>query len=279
MNENKGSISFIKNEPDVFEKKVGSYGAVPIQHLTFGTWGSVGKEVTTEQIEKLKERVADVEWQGDLEVHVNGSSIFKQLERLFDSDRKNSLFTRVLFGLPVTLLYGALGKVANYNYYNPYSETLQLYNENEYIGMARLGDAELIDNATGLKKEILSFVSTVPNPFIRIPTIFGIEKAYNKLDEEEKHVAEKYLGSSIMSGLAIDTLAVGGLLTAAQVALPVNPFVIAGGVALTTQAILEIRRRIKENRGKIFDRDNQLDLVEYATIKEVPNTKNLNLAT
>lgn len=265
MSEKSGSIRFINQEPDFLEKKVGPYGAIPIQHLSFGTWSSVGKEIGQDQIENLQKRVEEVEWQGDIEVHVNHSSIFKQLERLFDSDRKNSLFTRVLFGLPVTIGYGVLGKLFNYNFYNPYSETLQLYNENEYIGLARLGDAELVDGAKGVQKEILSFLHAVPNPLMRLITILGIEKAYSKLSEDEKHVAEKYLGSSIVSGLAIDTVAIGGVLSLLEVVDPVTSFLIGGGAALTAQGILEIRKRIIENRKEIFSKDGNLNFLKQQT--------------
>jgi len=279
MSEKKSGVNYVHNQAGPLEK-IGVLASVPTHHLGAGTWDSIGKEISPDRIQELKERLKDVEWQGDVEVHLNKSSIMRQLERLFDENRDLSLFSRVVFGIPSTVGYGILGKLANWNYYNPYTETVQLYNENEYINLAKIGSAEVFDKMEGgFKKELLALMNSIPGLGNTIPNTMGIDRAWKHIDEEEEDIAIKYLGSSFVNDVAMDVLSLGTVLSVLKVVNPLTSFLVAGGAALGVQGVLELRRRIRENKKKLFDRNSDISqLLEKQEQQEV-SEQLIHLAT
>ncbi len=265
MTESKGKITFLHEENDPIEKYIGKTLGMIMQHFPQGTWDSVGKDIPPERIEELKKRFEDVEWQGDIEVHLNHTPIVEQLKRLFAEDRKLSLFTRVLLGLPTTLWYGALGKLAHWNFYNPYSETLQLFNENEYIDMSKLTLAELIDKEGGsTKAELMAFANTIPFVLNTVLNTYVAGETMKKLSEDEKIKARDYLASSVANDAVADALQIAGVGAIAGMSpLGVIASGLTGlGVSLGVQEANRIFQKFNANPEKLFGKEKIEDAIK-----------------
>lgn len=209
--ENEPGLRFVHyKEGDFLERTIGKILSIPFQHIGQATYGSIFKEIPPENIEWLKEKFKDVKWQGDVEVHMNHSPFWRQIERLFEKERPRSLFSRVVLGIPVTLWTCIAGRLTNWNLYNPYADVVQLYNENKYMNLSKINVAQYIherseDNT--LWQEALSIANTVPvilNTLLFIKTNY---EALKKLNEEEYQEGSKYLVANSASEGIIDAVA------------------------------------------------------------------------
>lgn len=209
----KGSLNIIHHETgDIVEATVGKVMAGVFQHPGFASYKSWLKDIPPERVNEIYEKFKDVEWNGDIEVNLNHSPVFRQLKRLFESDRKNSLFTRVALGVPATLLYGAMGRIGQWSYYNPYAESLQLYNENKYADFARMGVAELIDRQKNpIMREVMSLANSIPIYTNTLLFIKANQELKKKLTKEEKAEAAPHLDASSIGEGVVDAVALVGL--------------------------------------------------------------------
>lgn len=280
MTENSPGLKFVyQKEGDILERTIGKILSIPFVHLTNGTYSSMLKDVPEERINDLKDKFKNTEWQADVEVHLNHSPLFHQLERLVELGEKDSPFQKVkrlFFGIPVSIFNSTMGKLANWNMYNPYAEVVQLFNENKYIDIAKLTTVEFIHKEKNpIYKEIYSLANSIPivaNTLLFIKTNL---EAWKKLDEKEKIEGTRYLASNSATEGIMDAIVAVGLIANLGKIESIAPYVpelntfesvalgagIAGGISLYS----EVNNRKYKDSSKYFVEDEKLGSISPET--------------
>ena len=177
MNEKSRGLNVLYGKGDIAERTIGHIGALPT-HLILGTPGEMFKSPDEELTAYLQEKYQDVDWQGDVEVYVGHSPLFRQLKRLFQKERRTNLFARSTVGVATTVSGWLSGKFGRTDLYNPWAETAQVYHAHEAVGLHELGHAEDFDQSKHPTLRAFAYAL----PFIR-----------SKLEWNASHNAMKHL--------------------------------------------------------------------------------------
>jgi hypothetical protein len=172
----------------VFEETVGRLQALP-GNILLGTPKAIWQKVP-DIAEYLQDKFKDVPWQGNVEVHLNRSPLFRQLRRLFQKERRSNLFFRVVAGLPTTLSTWLAGKFARADAYNPYTETAQVFHSDSAVAMHEVGHAKDFDQARNPSlKALARYIPFVAN----VQEWKASRNAMQHLDPQERDKAKKVL--------------------------------------------------------------------------------------
>ncbi|MBD3362378.1 hypothetical protein GF362_01525 [Candidatus Dojkabacteria bacterium] len=283
--ESEGELNIIHHEKgDFLEETIGKLLAVPFQHLTSGTLSSAFKRIPPESVERLKKTFEDVEWEGDIEVHLNHSPLFRQLKRLFEKERRASLFSRIVVGLPLTVATNIFSKLTNANNYNPYTETVQLFNENIYTNITGVALAEEIDQTEEpIKREVKSLLTTIPYFLSSIVNWKAKERAMQHLSPEERNEAFQYLATGSVNDIIIDSLTLFGVLAGISTFLPdfdlstEAELGIAGATAAGIYGYTQLIREPDELGSSIFFDPNKEILLEKNKKKKMKDREVFSL--
>lgn len=179
---------------DIVENTVGRIGGVE-SDIMLWTPGSIVKNPGKETVEYLKDKYKDVPWKGNVEVYLGHSPLFRQLKRLFQKDRRTNLFARFWFGIPQTIGGWIAGKLARTDMYNPWTETVQVYNAHKAVAMHEVGHAEDFDQARHptLKAIARSLPTIFAYPIAIIQEWNASRNAMKHLQPDERQNAAKVL--------------------------------------------------------------------------------------
>lgn len=134
-----------KERSGVVEMSVGRILNLPT-HILLWTPRAAFKDVSAETAQKLQEAYKNTPFQGKVDVYLNHSPLFKQMKRLFNSDRRMNVIPRVLLGIPYTAATWFLGKINRTDLYNPFTESAQVYHARSEIGIHEAGHAKDFDS-------------------------------------------------------------------------------------------------------------------------------------
>ncbi|MBD3362268.1 hypothetical protein GF362_00955 [Candidatus Dojkabacteria bacterium] len=200
-NSQESKIKFTYDKSGLIDGTIGRIGQL-LTHLKLGTLDNMLEDFPEENIPKLEERYKDLELEGNIEVYLNHSPLFKNLKRLFEKGRRNNLFARVLFGIPYTIGQWLGGQITRADSYNPYTETAQVYHPNETVAMHEIGHAEDFDASE--HPTIRSLIYSIP--FIRSKLEWNASKyAMEHMTEDERKQNSKILEPALGTYLAFDT--------------------------------------------------------------------------
>lgn len=115
------------------------------QTVLLGTPRGIWSGPNEKMVGELNEMYKDVEFKGQYEVLLGGNSLGTQLSRLFSSDRRMNIFSRLVMGLPATVVGWATSKLNRSDHYNPFTETAVVYNPNIAVATHEIGHAEFFD--------------------------------------------------------------------------------------------------------------------------------------
>ena len=233
-----GSLTFAYNKRDIVANTVGHVLAVPTTHTILWTWGSAFRNPSQELVAQLYDRYKDVPWKGDVLVRVGHTDIFGDIQRMLARNEnvrgrpwniKDPIGRTVEYagklGVTVLMLPSMiLSKINRRDYYNPYSNTVNIYHPKLAVGMHELGHAEFFNQMEN-KKRAAYYIGMV-NPIMPIPFFrsFYEWQATAIAMKRFKGDAERRAGLKILEGawgtyLAIDTLTTMALVAPA-LALP-----------------------------------------------------------
>ena len=227
-----GSLTFAYNKRDIVANTIGHILAVPTTHTILWTWGSAFRNPSKELVTELYDRYKDVPWKGDVLVRVGHSSIFGDIQRMLASnERVRGRPWNIKDKVGRTLEYaGKLGaailmvpsmiknKFLRADYYNPFSNTVNIYHPKLAPGMHELGHAEFFNQMEN-KKRAAYYIGIV-NPIVTIPFFrsFYEWQASAIALKRFKGDAERRAGLKILEGAWATYLAIDSLTTAALVA-------------------------------------------------------------
>lgn len=185
----KGSLTILHKDSGVPENTIGRVLSLP-EHLILLTPDAVFKDVPSEMVEYLKDKWKDVNWKGNLEVYLNHSPLFKQLKRLYSSERRVNLFLRLLLGTPATIINSLAGKLWRANSYNPFTESAQVFHSNPAIAMHEVGHMENYNKSRHPGLRALAYGL----PIVRSSMEWtASNEAMKRLNEKERDAAKKVL--------------------------------------------------------------------------------------
>jgi len=159
-----GSLAFAYSKDGWLANTVGHLLAIPVTHLPLLTLKDVFRNPSEELVQKLSNRWKDVSRKGDMLVRVGHASFIGDIKRMLATDQEikgRAIFSttaRVIdrvaryLSIPIQLLRTLAVKMTRSNYYDPITNTLNLYHPNEIFGMREMGRAHFYDakkNPTG----------------------------------------------------------------------------------------------------------------------------------
>lgn len=233
-----GSLTFVYNKRDIIANTIGHILAVPTTHTLLWTWGSAFRNPSPELVTQLFDRYKDVPWKGDVLVRVGHTSIFGDIQRAMARNEDvrgrpwniKDKFGRTVeyagkLGAVILMLPGMIkNKFFRADYYNPFSNTVNIYHPKLAPGMHELGHAEFFNQMEN-KKRAAYYIGMI-NPIVQIPFFrsFYEWQASAIAMKRFKGDAERRQGLKILEGawgtyLAIDTLTTAALVAPA-LALP-----------------------------------------------------------
>jgi len=229
---NEGSLTVSYHTRDFLATTVGHILAIPTTHTILWTWGSMLQHPKKELADDLFERYKDVPWKGDVLVRVGYTSIFGDIARMLaknESVRGRSWTIKDKIGRTIEYL-GKIGsviimlpsmigsKLTRSDYYNPFSNTVNVYHPRLGVGMHELGHAEFF-NQMDNKKRTLYYLG-IYNPVITVPFLAPQYewKASAIAMKRMKNDAERRKGLKILEGGWSTYLARDVLLTLALAA-------------------------------------------------------------
>lgn len=227
-----GSLTFAYNKRDIVANTVGHVLAIPTTHTILWTWGSAFRNPSQELVSQLYDRYKDVPWKGDVLVRVGHTSLFGDIQRMVASNDtvrgrpwniKDPIGRTIEYagklGAVILMLPGMIkNKFLRADYYNPFSNTVNIYHPKLAPGMHELGHAEFFNQMEN-KKRAAYYIGIV-NPIITIPFFrsFYEYQASAIAIKRFKGDAERRAGLKILEGAWGTYLAIDALTTAALVA-------------------------------------------------------------
>ena len=288
-----GSLTVSYNKRDLVANTIGHLLAVPTTHTILWTWNSAFKNPTRELAGQLFDRYKDVPWKGDVLVRVGHSEIFNDIKRMMarNEDVRGRPWTikdnagraleyvgkagMVVLQVPTLLKYKILRK----DYYNPFSNTVNVYHPRLAAGMHELGHAEFFNQMENKKRA--AYYLAMINPIIEIPFFrsFMEYQASNIAMKRFKNDTERRQGLKILEAawatyLGIDTLTAAAMVAPAlalpllksawtiSIAIPTvgKAFVTAGiaeyGAAFAGHAMNRLYPKKDQRFGYIFEGKN-----------------------
>lgn len=162
-----GSLTVTHNSRDIVANTIGHVLAIPTTHTILWTWSSAFKNPSPELADQLFERYKDVPWKGDVLVRVGHTSIIGEVQRfmarndnvrgrpwmlkdpvgrVFEKFGKAGLSVLYLMDGMFTLGQAVWSKVFRTDFYNPFTNTVNIYHPKLAVGMHELGHAEFFNN-------------------------------------------------------------------------------------------------------------------------------------
>lgn len=219
VTEKQGGISFVHKKGDLVERTLGRYGALE-GNILLWTPGSILGSIPPERVADLQERYKDVAWRGNVEVYLNHAPLFKQLKRLFESERRTNFFARSTVGLASVLLNWLPVKLARIDHYNPFTETAVVYNKNPAAAMHEIGHAEDFDQSEHPTLRAFSYAL----PFVRSKLEWNASRnAMKHMNPQEQEQARKVLEPALGTYIGVDIVQ-----TAAMLFPPLSPITALG---------------------------------------------------
>lgn len=190
--EGPGSLKIIHRKGDILENTLGRVGSIDTNVL-LATPHSIIKRIPGSSVEELAEKFKNINWQGNVEVYLNHSPLFRQLKRLFSGDRRPNIFGRLLLGLPATILTWLPSKLGRLDFYNPFTEAVTTYHSHPKnpVQMHEIGHAIDFDRAKRPTLKVLSNLLFWPS--ILYHEWKASKIAMQHLDENERKTARKVL--------------------------------------------------------------------------------------
>ncbi len=227
-----GSLTFAYNKRDIVANTIGHVLAVPTTHTLLWTWGSAFKNPSEELVTQLFDRYKDVPWKGDVLVRVGHTAIFRDIQRMLARNEDirgrpwnikdpvgRSIEYAGKLGAVVLMLPGMIvNKFMRMDYYNPFSNTVNIYHPKLAPGMHELGHAEFFNQMEN-KKRAAYYIGIV-NPIIQIPFFrsFYEWQASAIAMKRFKGDAERRQGLKILEGAWSTYMSIDALTAAALVA-------------------------------------------------------------
>lgn len=259
-----GSLTFAYHKRDIVANTIGHILAVPTTHTLLWTWGSAFQNPSRELVTKLYDRYKDVPWKGDVLVRIGHTSLFGDIKRMLAANEKvrgrpwnikdpigRTLEYAGKLGAVILMLPGMIkNKFVRADYYNPFSNTVNIYHPKLAPGMHELGHAEFFNQMEN-KKRAAYYIGIV-NPIVTIPFFrsFYEYQASAIAMKRFKGDAERRQGLKILEGawatyVALDTLIVGAAVAPA-LAIPLLkaawsiPFTLPLGQDVLVKALVKI---------------------------------------
>lgn len=210
MTEKISGITIVHKRGDIIENTIGRIGGTLNEYIPFWTPEAIFHNISEDQAESLKDRYRDVNWRGDVKVYLGHNPLFDQLRRQFfelGKRRINFLF-RLLPGLPYTAYAWVSSKLARTDFYNPFTETVTVYNPNLAVPTHETGHAEFFDKSSFPGLQALSrFI-----PGIRTYQEWTASNyAMKHLDPPERQKARKVLEPAVGTYVGADAAILGYL--------------------------------------------------------------------
>lgn len=227
-----GSLTFAYHKRDIIANTIGHVLAVPTTHTLLWTWGSAFRNPSEELAAQLYERYKDVPWKGDVLVRVGHTSVFGDIQRMLarnENVRGRPWNIKDKFGRTIEYA-GKLGvvflmlpsmianKIGRIDYYNPYSNTANIYHPKLAVGMHEVGHAEFFNQMEN-KKRAAYYIAMI-NPIVKIPFFrsFYEWQASAIAMKRFKGDAERRQGLKILEGAWSTYMSIDALTTMALVA-------------------------------------------------------------
>ncbi|MCL4200206.1 hypothetical protein KJZ67_02595 [Patescibacteria group bacterium] len=245
-----GSLTVSYNKRDIVANTIGHVLAIPTTHTLLWTWGSAFKNPTRELAEQLFDRYKDVPWKGDVLVRVGHTEIFNDIKRMLarNEDVRGRPWN-IKDKVGRTLEYaGKAGivvlqvptliknKIFRRDYYNPFSNTVNIYHPRLAAGMHELGHAEFFNQMENKKRA--AYYLAMVNPIVQIPFFrsFMEYQASSIAMKRFKNDTERRQGLKILEAawatyLGIDALTAAAIVAPA-LALPLLKSAISISIAL-----------------------------------------------
>jgi len=245
-----GSLTVTYNKRDLLANTIGHLLAIPTTHTMLWTWNSAFHNPTKELAGDLFDRYKDVPWKGDVLVRVGHSDIFNDIKRMMA--RNEDVRGRpwgIKDNIGRTLEYaGKAGivllqvptlitkKIFRRDYFNPFSNTVNVYHPRLAAGMHELGHAEFFNQMEN-KKRAAYYIAMV-NPIVKLPFFrsFMEYQASSIAMQRFKNDTERRKGLRMLEAawatyLGIDTLTAAALVAPA-LALPLLKSALSISIAL-----------------------------------------------
>lgn len=218
-----GSLSFTYSKSDFIANSIGHVMAIPTTHLTLLTFKNIFQNPEPAMVEHLKERWKDVPWKGDVLVRVGHNSLFGDIQRIFANDkirgplsfnfgdRKIAKVVRMMLRLlilPSMIFTSLKAKLFRADYYNPFTNTVNIFHPNPALGMHETGHAEFFNQERrGTLYALFSAVPIIKSFTEYKATLLGVARMKN--DEERRknlRVLEAAWGTYLMRDIMVLTL-------------------------------------------------------------------------
>lgn len=191
---------------NILEETVGRLMSIN-DNLWNTTPGAIVKRPPVERAQEILDMFKDEPWNGQLHVYLGHAPFIDQMKRLFDENRRIQGGLQKFVGFFSTLGAVAAGNLLRRDMYNPWNETLTLYNDTKAMALHKVSQAKLWDEAEhpGIK----TFLYTLPF----FGPVYEWKAAHNVLakieDEQERQnfskVIEPLWGRQLLGGRGMAT--------------------------------------------------------------------------
>ncbi len=129
-------------------------------------------------------------------VRINHTSTWKDVKRLFKDKRLKDIpfVSRILIGVPLTLLSGLYTKITRADYYNPMTRTVTVYSDVPAMALHELGHAKNMQEDPLFKNHVTWYTAASYLPPTKLYQEFrASQNAHRALSESERWQTGRYL--------------------------------------------------------------------------------------
>ncbi len=222
-------INVIHKKSGIVETTIGRVGSIP-KNVLLATPQAVFQGPDKEWSEKFGDKLKSLQTHGNIEVYMGHSPFLRQMKRLFKGPRRTNFFFRMGVGIPTTIAGSLMGKLTRADYYNPWTETAQVFHPSKGMAARGVGYALHFDKAH--HPTMKAFFSGLP--FIHAKIAWkSSQEGLKQLDAKEVHDASKILEPAMGLSLGVDAGVFDGLTSLAL--LPASG-IVAGAATVAGHA-------------------------------------------
>lgn len=222
-------INIIHKKSGIVETTVGRVGSLP-KNLLLATPQAAFQGPDKKWNEKFGDKLKPLNTHGNIEIYMGHSPFLRQMKRLFKGPRRTNFFFRMGLGIPTTVAGSLMGKLTRADYYNPWTESAQVFHPSKAMAARGVGYALHFDKAN--HPTIKAAFSGLPFVHAKIAWKAS-QEGLKQLDTADVHDASKILEPAMGLSLGVDAGVFDGLTSLAL--LPVSG-IVAGAATLAGHA-------------------------------------------